>query len=87
MPLNIFVGDIIAAGLWSIGLLSNRHTRLLRSTPRLSIVAFETSAHYILPDVPPTPMAGAHMVQAKLPGLHSTILTGILISPEHLTAG
>jgi len=85
MPLNILVGDIIAACIWSEGLLGNRHTRLLRSTSRLSIVAFET--HYILPDVPPTPMAGAHMVQAKLPGLHTTILTGILISPEYLTAG
>jgi len=87
MPLNILVGDVVAAGIGSEGLPGNCHTRLLRSTSRLSIVAFETSAHYILPDMPPTSMARAHMVQAKLPGLHTTILTGILISPEHFTAG
>ena len=87
MPLNILIGDVVAASIWSEGLPGNCHMRLLRGTSRLSIVALETSAHYILPDVPPTSMAGGHMVQAKLPGLHATILTGIFISPEHLTAG
>lgn len=73
--------------LWSLGLMEQPHPGLLGSVTRFAVVAWDTCAGDVLPDVGATPMARQHMVNGEVLCLFAAVLADMTVSEKHLLSG
>jgi len=81
------IGDGEAAGQWHPGLADKAHSRLSRGTSRLTPIARDTGANYVVPRMPTAPIAGNNVVHGEIPPVPTTILASISIAAENLKPG
>ena len=75
------VEAVIARGMW---LVQQCHPRLVRRPPAFVPVAGNAGADYVVPGMFSTPPAWNNVVQGKLLGLASAVLTGVLVTGKYL---
>jgi hypothetical protein len=84
--LEILIGntEAIVAGWTRLG--DESHIRFFWGMPRFAAIASGAGTDDILPTMLTTAVAGNYMIQCQLPGLLSTILTGVFIPIKYLKA-
>ncbi len=83
---EIVVGNVKAAPLRSDWLMKQLHSGFSGSATGFLVIAGDTGANHVFPDMGPAPVARHNMVDGQVFQLSATVLAGELVAAEDFKA-